>query len=205
MQTSLDASLYLGILSLVDDASCTFVVPNKGDMNDSDRRICRSCELIMVPCRLRAVMVRRAEFFFFLIMTGGKEGGTITIDDEDSRDIIVIADSDDDDQAQSEEHARKRRKLSMPRLPHDGAAESEMPLKAEHTAMVEEHAIVTDDDEALARKIQQEEYQTHFVASGRAQVRREKEPTPHQIFRADGLGFWLLHTAGLEVREAYEC
>jgi hypothetical protein len=134
----------------------------------------------------------------------GKESGTITIDDED---IILIADSDDDDQKQSEEHATKRRKLSMPPLPHDGAAESEMPWKAEHTGMVEEHAIVTDDDEALARRIQQEEYQTHFVASGRAQVRREKEPTPHPIFRADGLGFWLLHTAGLDVRdsEAYEC
>ncbi len=95
----------------------------------------------------------------------------------------------------------------MPPLPHDGV---ELPLKAEHTSYgrpVEEHAIVTDDDEALARRIQQQEYQTHFVASGKAHVRREKEPTPHQIFRADGLGFWLLHTAGLEVRECevYEC
>ena len=147
-------------------------------------------------------------------MSEGKERGTITID-EDSRDIILIADSDDDDQKQSEEHATKRRKLSIPPLPHDGA---ELPLKAEHTARgarltgsygrpVEEHAIVTDDDEALARRIQQEEYQTHFVSSERAQVRREKEPTPHPIFRADGLGFWLLHTVGLEVRdsEASEC
>jgi hypothetical protein len=133
-----------------------------------------------------------------------RESGKRKNEDED---IIIIADSDDDDQKQSEEHATKRRKLSMPPLPHDGV---ELPLKAEHTSYgrpVEEHAIVTDDDEALARRIQQQEYQTHFVASGKAHVRREKEPTPHQIFRADGLGFWLLHTAGLEVRECevYEC
>jgi hypothetical protein len=71
--------------------------------------------------------------------------------------------------------------------------------------MVEEHVIVTDDDEALVRRIHQEQYQTHFVSSGRVQVRREKESTPHQIFRTNGLGFYLLHTTDLEVREVYEC
>jgi len=64
-QTSSNASLHLATsgLSFGDDASCPScgvvrVVssePDKGDMNESDRRICISCELILVPSSRRAV------------------------------------------------------------------------------------------------------------------------------------------------------
>ena len=64
-QTSSNASLHLATsgLSFGDDASCpscgvVLVVssePDKGDMNESDRRICISCELILVPSSRRAV------------------------------------------------------------------------------------------------------------------------------------------------------
>jgi len=47
-----------------------------------------------------------------------------------------------------------------------------------------------EDNEALARSLQKEEQK---------QLTSKKSEQEHPVFKADGLGFWLLHTEGIKV------
>jgi hypothetical protein len=72
-------------------------------------------------------------------------------------------------------------------------------FKAAHHASPPE-----DADEALARALQEEELRAAAAeqaprgGSGSSEERRKGERVKHPVFKADGLGFWLLHTHGIQ-------
>jgi len=111
---------------------------------------------------------------------------------------VIIVDSDDshDDAVEhvQGEPAKRRRQDS-----EDADAALARKLQADELRR-------RDSDEALARRLQEEEVSGGGGAGGpgrslkrsRSGVWNHDQAQPHPVFKADGLGFWLLHTEGIE-------
>eukprot|EP00960_Hanusia_phi_P055684 763034-Hanusia_phi.AAC.2 len=92
--------------------------------------------------------------------------------------VVIVLDSDEEDL----ERTKRRRE--------EGASVS---VKAQRTESAAKHVPSTEEDARLARKLQEQEFRGSLPA-GAGGTRRSRE------FAADGRGFWLFHTEGIEGR-----